>query len=226
MGSLDSREVALFEDARVRGSAGAATGCDVVLCCARRERGPALTWRCRSHSALSRPAGRTCGQSRGLGKTSGTHAKARNAHSINRPFASVLQAASHLVLPLASAACTTRYDLCGARLDSCQHSASSCVALAHPCDQPSAPLLQQQSGSAVEAIDSDAAELREPTNALHALIIGHRAHHGRDAVAPGGNKAAAHGARESQSKEGRVSGRCGRSFSLLDVLFRFERRRS
>ena len=114
----------------------------------------------RSRAQPAAPAANQEGSGRRRGRM---QKRATPTRSIDLLLLVSLQAASHLVLPLAArCACTTRYDLCGARLDSCQHSASSCVALAHPCDQPSAPLLQQQSGSAVEAIDSDAAELREP----------------------------------------------------------------
>ena len=144
MGSLDSREVALFQR-RVRGSAGAALLLPVASLVARDASTPAaldgavVSQRAR---APSRPDLRPIKQG---SVRSRTRAKARNARAINRLLLLVSYGPLAISFCHSQAQRTTRYDLCGARLDSCQHSASSCVALAHPCDhQTSAPLLQQQ----------------------------------------------------------------------------------
>ena len=130
-------------------------------------------------------------------------------------------------LPLAkSAACTLRYELvwCAIRqlLDSCHHRETICFASASLPRSRVAPCLQHAAAPSKRSI----ATPQRCADALHALIIGHRAYHGRDAVAPGGNQAAAHGAREPEGAEGRISGRCCRTSSLLDVLSRVERWRS
>ena len=74
-------------------------------------------------------------------------------------------------------------DLCGA-IRQLPTQRSSCSRLRIPATQSSAPL--PPAAKRQRASKRSIATPSTRRTALHALIIGHRAHHGRDAVAPAG----------------------------------------